>query len=169
MHDTYTYTARSADEPEELATFTLYDHSLSVEAGDMLMEQIDRLLDSGTAETQFELSPWLKPAIVWLAQELLRPFSVADVTARTQDEGFWITGWLRVRGMRLAPLTIGWNHVDNPDAAKAFEQELNKRKVSAPHPGRFPGPFDYWAAWIIVVMLVALVPLRWMERSASRR
>lgn len=168
MHDTYTYTARSADNPDELATFTLYDHSLSIEASDMLMEQVDRLLNAGDGEAELELPIWLKPVIAWLAQEVLRPFSVVDVSATTRDRGFRITGWIRAAGMRLAPLTVGWDQVDNPDAAEAFVRELNKRKVSAPHPGRFPGPFDYWAAWLIVLVLVSLVPLRWMERGGTR-
>jgi hypothetical protein len=33
LENTYTYTARSADHPERVVTFTLYDHSMSVELG----------------------------------------------------------------------------------------------------------------------------------------
>lgn len=165
MHDTYTYTARNAENADELATFTLYDHSLSIEASEILMEQIDRLVEAGKSETEFEVPVWLKPVVAWLAQEVLRPFSVADVSARTHDDGFWVTAWVRAAGMRLAPLTLGWEHVDNPDAADAFVRQLNTRQMSAPHPGRFPGPFDYWAAWLIVAVLVVVLPLRWMDRD----
>ncbi len=163
MHDTYTFTARSADKPEEMATLTLHDHSLSVELGSALLEQIEKLFQGGEAVENGRLPPWLVPAIAWLVQQALRPFSVADVNARVREEGLWMTAWLRVAGLRLAPLTVRWERVDNPDAAKAFVQELNKRKVSVAHPGKYPGPLDYWASWVLIGFLLLILPLRWLR------
>lgn len=58
----------------------------------------------------------------------------------------------RSSGLRLAPITVGWRNVDNPDAARAFVKELSKRKVSAAHPGRLPGPLDYWGTWVLLMV-----------------
>jgi len=164
MKDTYTYTARSADDPDEVATFTLHDHSLSVELGGALLAQMERVFqpEAGEADGEKPLPPWLKPALRALLPRLLRPFSVADVTVSTKEDGLWIMAWVRAGGLRLAPMTVGWKRVDNPDAAQAFVKELNKRKVSAAHPGRLPGPLDYWGIWLLMVFLVLILPLRWL-------
>ncbi|RME42713.1 MAG: hypothetical protein D6791_17080, partial [Chloroflexi bacterium] len=154
MQDTYTYTARSAENPDEVATFTLHDHSLSVELGGALLAQVERALQPEEAQGEARLPPWFRPALTWVVQRLLRPFNIADVTANAKDDGFWIMAWVRAGGLRLAPVTVGWRKVDNPDAAQAFVRELNKRKVSAAHPGRLPGPLDYWATWALVGFLV---------------
>lgn len=165
MRDTYTYTARSAEKLEEMATFTLHNHSLSVELGGALLEQVERLFQPESRAAEGRVPPWLKPAIAWLFQQVLRPFSVADVNSSVKGEALRITAWIRAGGLRLAPITLVWKHVDNPDAAQAFVQELNKRKASAPHPGRFPGPLDYWASWILLTFLVFVLPLRWLQRG----
>ncbi|MFQ5341761.1 MAG: hypothetical protein ACE5F6_09480 [Anaerolineae bacterium] len=162
MKDTYTYTARSADDPDEVATFTLHDHSLSVELGGALLAQVERLFQPDDAEGEKPLPPWLKPALSALIPRLLRPFSVADVTVSVKEDGLWIRAWVRAGGLRLAPMTVEWSKVDNPDAAQAFVKELNKRKVSAAHPGRFPGPLDYWGIWVLMGFLVLILPLRWL-------
>ncbi|MBS1253790.1 MAG: hypothetical protein MAG451_02843 [Anaerolineales bacterium] len=163
MRDTYTYTARSAEDPAEMATLTLHDHRLSVELGGALLEQVEKLFQGGEATEDGRLPPWLVPTIAWLVQQALRPFSVADVSASVKGDGLWVTAWLRIAGLRLAPLTVGWKRVDNPDAARSFVKELNKRKVSAAHPGKYPGPFDYWASWVLVGFLLVVLPLRWLR------
>lgn len=163
MKDTYTFTARSAEKPEEVATLTLHNHSMSVELGGALLEQVEKVFQGGGETGDGRLPPWLVPAIAWLVQQALRPFNVADVSANIRDKNLWITAWLRVGGLRLAPLTVGWEQVDNPDAAQAFVRELNKRKVSAAHPGQFPGPFDYWASWALIGFLLIALPFRWLR------
>lgn len=171
MRDTYTFTARSAENPEEMATLTLHDHQMSVELGGALLEQVEKVFQGGDAEAEGQpleraperLPPWFKPALAWGIQQALRPFSVADVSAKATGGGLWVTAWLRVAGLRLAPMTVGWKRVDNPDAARAFVKELKKRKVSATDPGRFPGPFDYWASWVLGGFLLLILPLRWMR------
>lgn len=50
MKDTYTYTARSADDPDEVAPFTLHDHSLSVELGGALLARVERVFQPEQAE-----------------------------------------------------------------------------------------------------------------------
>lgn len=163
MKDTYTYTARSAENPEEMATFTLHDHQMSIELGGALLEQVERVFRGGEGPRESGVPPWVKPALAWMIQQGLRPFSVADVTANSKQDGLWIMAWLRVGGLRLAPVSLGWKRVDNPDAAQAFVEELNKRKVSVAHPGQFPGPFDYWASWVLIGFLMVVLPLRWLR------
>lgn len=161
MKETYTYTARSADDPEQMATFTLHDHRLSVELGGALLEQVEQLFQPDRQEErEGRLPPWLKPAIVWLVQQTLRPFSVADVTANAKGDRLHLTAWIRAGGLRLVPITLVWKRVDNPEAAQAFVKELNKRKVSAAHPGKLPGPLDYWASWALISFLIIVLPLR---------
>ena len=50
--------------------------------------------------------------------------------------------------------------IDNVDAAKAFEEELIRRKESASHIGKFFGPLDYWIGWAGLVLLVGVL-IRW--------
>ena len=55
MTDTYTFTARSADDSRHVATFTLFDHEMAVDPGEPLVEA--RLLHpagrSGSRENPF--------------------------------------------------------------------------------------------------------------------
>jgi hypothetical protein len=135
LENTYTYTARSADHPERVVTFTLYDHGMSVEVGAPL-EHIARALQPETGEIKAEVEAehealshaWLKPMAVSLRQQGTRPFNVADIDAKAEDEGLRVTAWVRTGGLRFAPITFFWERVDNPKGAGTFVEELRKRK-----------------------------------------
>jgi hypothetical protein len=135
LENTYTYTARSTDHPERVVTFTLYDHSMSVEVGAPL-GHIERALQPETGEIQAEVEAehealshaWLKPMAVSLLQRGTRPFNVADIDAKAEDEGLRATAWVKTGGLRFAPITFSWERVDNPKGAGAFVEELRKRK-----------------------------------------
>ena len=65
MENTYTYTARSVDNPEQVVTFTLQDHQMSVGLGAPL-EQIESVLqqmdDEGEDAGQgTQTGIWLRP------------------------------------------------------------------------------------------------------------
>jgi hypothetical protein len=158
MENTYTYTARSAEDPKRVVTFTLHNHSMSVGITTSL-EQVERALDSEDGEIGSEDAPqpypWLKPAAVSLLQGRMQPFRIADIDASLEDERFQTTAWTRAAGLRLAPIRFTVDPVDNPQAAQAFVQELDKRKREASDLSRFPGPLDYWASWFGASLLVA--------------
>jgi hypothetical protein len=148
---------------------------MSVELGAPL-EQLERAVVSESDETEVETEAgiehealshaWLKPTAVSLLQRGTRPFSVADVDARTDKDGLRVTAWARTKGLRLAPVIFSWDEVDNSEGAEAFARELKSRKRSAKYPGRFPGLLDYWASWFSMGLLL-LVLLLWPRRETK--
>lgn len=158
--NTYTYTARSADQPEHVVTFTLHDHSVSVEPGAPL-EHVERALQAEKGETEAggesRIQPWLKPMAVSVMERVTRPFSVADVDASAEDGGLQVTQWVRTGGLRLAPIVFVMKRVDNPEAAQAFVEELERRKTFATRPGKFRGPLDYWGGWFLVGFVMTIL------------
>ncbi len=158
--NTYTYTARSAVNPSKVVTFTLHDHRMSVELGAPL-EHVERALgiEEGETETEQEarIQPWIKPAAVSMMERVARPFNISDVDANVDDDRLQVTSWVRTGGLRLAPVIFLMEQVDNPEAAHAFASEVEERKASARHPGRFRGPLDYWAGWFLVGFVVGVM------------
>jgi hypothetical protein len=167
--DTYTYTARSAENPELVVTFTLHDHSMSVELGAPL-EQVEKALQAkhDGAESQASPQPWLKPVAVSVMERVTRPFSIADVDASAEGDGLQVTQWFRTGGLRLAPITFIMKRVDNPEGAQAFVKELDERKTSTAHPGKFRGPLDYWAGWFLTGLLMSVLLLVGLRKKDSR-
>jgi hypothetical protein len=162
-HRTYTYTARSAADPAQVVTFTLYDDRLAIGVG-VPIEQIERAVSSRNGgeegETQTEPEFWVKPVAVSLIERGAEPFNVEDVTAGLYDGQLRVTAWVRGGGLRLAPVRFTVNDVDNPDAAAAFVKELHRRSEGAEGASRLPGLFDYWAGWALTGLLTsALVAL----------
>lgn len=168
LENTYTYTARSADNPEQVVTFTLHDHSLSVGVG-VPLEHVERALGpeegEGEAEAEHHIQPWLKPMAVSLIERGTRPFNVADVNARAEDEWLHVRAWFRAGGLRLAPITLIAGRVDNPEAARAFVQELNERKAPAAGLARVLGILDYWATWFLAGFLLVFLLESWRRRK----
>ncbi|HPL26801.1 MAG TPA: hypothetical protein PLG21_01960 [Anaerolineae bacterium] len=81
-----------------------------------------------------------------------------------------MTPWVRVGGLRLAPVPFTFTRVDNPEAAQGFVRELQRRRGIAPRPGRLPGPFDYWGGWLLTTSLAAGLIMAWgMRRRQSSR
>jgi hypothetical protein len=151
MENTYTYTARSADNPEKVVTFTLRGSKMTVGPGAAL-ETIEKAITAATDEDQEGPSPhlWLKPTAVALVERGTGPFRVQDVTAGVDDNGYLsLSAWLRPAGLRLFPVPLMHGRVDNPDAAKAFVKELESRKEEAGMPSPLLGWMDYWATWLI--------------------
>ena len=64
MENTYTYTARSIEYPEQVVTFTLQDHHMSVGVGAPL-EQIETVLQQADAGEEVgqgsQAKLWLRP------------------------------------------------------------------------------------------------------------
>jgi hypothetical protein len=174
LQDTYTYTARSANDPTRVVTFTFSSHHLLVDAGAPL-ELVERSLQAPAiggdeAEPAEEQSaPWLKPLAVSAVERTTRPFHVSDVYAYSDDEDLLVSAWVRAGGLRVAPVAFHMSQVDNVDAAQAFVKELERRKAATTRPGRFAGLLDYWASWLIggVTMAIALGALLRPKRETS--
>jgi hypothetical protein len=194
MENTFTYTARGREHPERVVTFTLYDHHMSVDLGG-LMEHVERALrhepeeseqtdgkakereqeeadelEVGEAQASPSRSPALaviKPAAVSALERGTGPFHVRDVAADVDGDSFRVRTWIRAKGLRAAPVQFSWQSVDNPEGARAFTAELGHRQRAASHPGRFPGPMDYWLSWLVLGGLV--LALFWSRRRGGEQ
>ncbi len=116
MAVTYTYTARSADDPSQIVTFTLDGRSLS------LASPTPRLLYSAAIDTQE-----IKPAAAPTASSA----DVIDVSASVAGADLRVSAWGRWHDQRWRLSALMLEHVDNPEAARAFVAELNRRKILA--------------------------------------
>lgn len=174
MENTYTFTARSAQEPAHVATFTLHDGHMAVDIGASLPE-VEKLLRNGddSGEGAMDLAEagasWLKPGAAWLVQRILRPFSVADVKAEAAGASLQVKAWIRARERRLVPITLEWDQVDNPEASQAFADEVHERQVSTSRPGKYPGPLDYWVTWLAGTAAAGLFLLAAMRRLGGQQ
>ena len=165
MQDTYTYTARSADDPDRVVTFTLANGHMMLN----LTGVEDRLSDLATAEEKAatvreQMKKQAAPSVMKGLEQLSGPVHVRDVAADLDDEKLTVRAWQRAGGLRLAPMVIGIDHVDNVEAAEAFVQELDSRQDSIPSAGKFTGPLDYWFGWAALV-LALVVLLRWPAKK----
>ena len=162
MQDTYTYIARSAEDPSKVAIFTLYDHSMTIEPG-ATVEAIEKAAEMVTGE-EMEVAPrprtrrlpWLMPVVAWLLGRGAHAFQVEDTRVKAQDGGLTVTAWLRAGGLRLLPITFYWEHVDNREMARAFAEELQQRKMMTVRPTIMRGPLDLWATWVGVGLTLAV-------------
>ncbi len=147
MKNTYTYTARSASNPEKVVTFTLHDSRMSVGTGAPL-EQVMRVMESVKAEEETAKPRiWLRPLAIALAERGIKPFRVEDIDARVEEDWLKVKGWVRVGGLRLSPITLMEGKVDNAVAAQAFVAEVQARKAAlAEHPVLLH-ILDYWLTW----------------------
>lgn len=175
MEDTYTYIARNAQDLSRVVTLTLHDHLMSVGSGPPL-EQIERAMPEAQAESpETDIAKptarpklWLRPLALSLLQRGTRPFPVADVSARLDEQNLNVHAWLRAGGLRLLPVTLIDGRVDNPEAALAFVDELETRKAgAAPFIGLLE-VLDYWATWAAALLaLVGVFQLWRRQRSQS--
>jgi hypothetical protein len=166
--DTYTYTARSVEDPAQVITFTLHDHSMSVDLGTAL-EHVERALQLEQADSVATavMEPLAKPMALSVWERVSRPVSVADVNASAAGNWLQVTSWIRALGLRLAPVPFVMQQVDNPDAAHAFVDELNERKKTALRPGAFRGPLDYWITWLMGSLAVAMLVWLGLRKSEN--
>lgn len=159
-----TFTARSAVDPEKLATFTLQNGHVAVRLGERMMNEIEAAVLKADSDTQEAWRSWLQPLTTGVAQQVIRPFPVSDIDAQVDGETFQATAWMRTGGLRLAPVRITWQQVDNPAAAQAFAAALQERKAEESGK-RLPGPFDYWIFWALLAAAVIGIPL-WQRRRS---
>lgn len=168
--DTYTFTARSAVNPNKVATFTFHNGDVSVELGNAIVEQATEAYEALTEDgPEKDLSAWIKPASTTAVQKLIEPISVADFDAETKDNALQATAWIRTGGLRLAPIMMTWHEVDNPEAAEAFVAELKNRKELLEDELTRPGLLDYWAGWIGIGLASVATPLILMKWWQKRR
>lgn len=170
--NTFTYTARSANDPNKMAMFTLYNGSVSVELGNVIMEQVGEAYDTfRDEESNNDLKSWIKPAATGSIQKLIKPIPLADFDAEISGDALQTTAWIRAGGLRLAPVMMTWQEVDNPGGAQAFVTELQKRKETIQDERTRPAPLDYWVSWIAIGLMTVLLPVifirQWQKRQSS--
>jgi hypothetical protein len=167
LPETYTYTARSARDPNKVITMTLIDHQLQVD----IPELLDTIGDIATSEEKLDqagkhLKSQAQPTTMKVAEAITGPIQLSDVNAKFKDKRLRVTAWKRLGGLRMAPLRLNILEVDNPDAAEAFVDELNERKMESAHQHKFTGPLDYWIGWAGMI-LGLFVLLRWPHNSSA--
>lgn len=165
MQDTYTYTARSAEDPDRVVTFTLANGHMMLN----LTGVEDRLSDLATAEEKVatvkeQMKKQATPSLMKGLEQLSGPVHVRDVAADLDEEKLTVRAWQRAGGLRLAPMVIGVDRVDNVEAAEAFVDELDARQQSAQSAGKFAGPLDYWFGWV-ALLLALIVLIRWPAKQ----
>ena len=171
MQNTYTYTARSADDPDKVVTLTLHDDQMSVGVAAPLeqIEQVVAKLMRGKGEEIQETDvtiPWLKPLAISLVERSTGSFKIEDVNAWMEDDVLVVKAWVRVGGLRGSPITIIDERVDNPDAADAFVWELDSRKEEL---DEHVLPFDYWLTWLGLAAGLFFFFVMWRRRKAQTR
>jgi hypothetical protein len=183
MENTYTYTARSANDPQKVVTFTLFNDRIAIDVA-ALMEQVERVVASrgegskaageadgaekaGGAQPAPLERPWLAPGAASLLERATEAIRLTDVEAESPDGGLRLTAWVRANNLRLAPILFRMKKVDNPRAAEDFVNEIQRRKEEAPASRRLPGPFDYWAGWALggAMAVGALAAWLWPRRA----
>ena len=140
-----TYTARSADHPEQVVRFTLRGRRVWIRVGRRggAFKAWTRARRNTRAPGQEENSrPWLRPKVVALLNGRIRPFRITDVDASMEDDNLRITVWLRALGMRLAAITMIIEHVEDGGAAQGFVEELRTRKAAVGPSAKFPHSLD---------------------------
>lgn len=153
--------------------FTLHNGSVSVDLGNTLVEQFDEAYQAASDDqAEKGLAAFIKPAAIGAAQKLIKPVPLADFDAEMNDDGaLQATAWLRARGLRLAPVMMTWQDVDNPDGAHAFVAELQNRKEAIQDELTYPVPLDYWISWVVIGMMAMVLPIllirQWQKRRTS--
>jgi hypothetical protein len=182
MTETYTYTARSAEDPQRVITFTLRDSRMSVGLGAPL-EQVEQAIRLGRGEkakeevaegveAEMEVSEeegpklWLRPLAVSLIERGTRPVHVDDVVTKLSDDWLEVKAWIRTGGLRLIPITLIDGRIDNPVAAEDFVEEVRERKTVSGL--SVLGLLDYWATWMLAALFALVMLQRWRRRSSDR-
>jgi hypothetical protein len=117
------------------------------------------------AEARRRLKTQAQPTTLKVIENITGPLHVTDAKASlSDDEHLRVTAWKRMAGLRFAPIMINAGRIDNPEAAEAFVEELDRRSETTEPVNRFVGPLDYWLGWIGVLFGVFLL-LRWPKRE----
>ena len=155
---TYTYTARNAHDPNQVVTLTHYDGHLRVNLTG-LVDQAQALAGAEEKSEAFkhQMALQAKPAVIKLKENLSAPVHLGDVHADLEEDQFKIALWPRVGGLRLEPVRFDMGRIDNPDAAKAFVDELEERQSKASESRKFFGPLDYWIGRAGLLLVIGLI------------
>lgn len=157
--NTFTFTARSQEDPDRLAMFTLRNGEISVQLGHAMVEQVEGAFDAMHSDVENKFKAWLKPVATGSLLRIMKPFPLRDFNAEMSDDTLHITAWMRVGGLRLAPVIMKWEQVDNPNGAEAFVEEVQERKAAQETGSSLTKPLDYWMTWGLVVMAMVVVPV----------
>lgn len=162
-HETYTYTARSANDPSNVVTFTLYNNHLKVNLTG-LFDQAGKVAQAEEKPTEIknQVSTQVKPVAMKIVENLTGPVHIRDVNAYIDEEKLKVVLWQRSAGLRLAPVLFNMKKVDNVEAAKAFVDEVEQRKIGASNKGRLWGPLDYWIGWAGLLVAAGFF-IRWLR------
>jgi hypothetical protein len=176
MSETYTYTARSPEHPEQTLTFTLRNEHLSVDLS-APVEQVERLWQARRGEEEgAEAGPeaqsgaevegglWIKPLAVSLLERGVGPFHVSDVGAVAREDHLRIRAWYRAGGLGLVPITLINSRIDNPEAAHAFVDEIARRKEEASALGGPLALLDYWVTWLAAIVALFVLFNFWRNK-----
>jgi hypothetical protein len=160
MNDqTMTFTARDAYDPDKIATFTLQNGSVSIDFGEKMRQQVAEAVDKISNEQAGVLASAAKPVASASLQTLLQPFPLEDFAASFDGDSLKTRAWVRAGGLRLAPVVLNWQQVDNPAAAAAFVDALEQRQVETSGLSRLISPLDYWLIWVLVGVTAVIVPI----------
>ena len=155
-HKTYTYTARSVDDVNKVVTFTLLNGHMRVGLTGLLDQaQAIASAEEKSEELKRQAVVQARPTLLKIKEEISGPIKIGDVNASLSGDRLKVTMWPRMGGLRVAPVRINMGHVDNPDAAESFVDELEKRKETADARSFF-GPLDYWVGWMGLLLLIGL-------------
>jgi len=102
---------------------------------------------------------------VSLLERGVGPLRVADVNAGAKDDWLRVSAWYRAGGLALAPITLIDFRVDNPPAAQAFVEELDKRKSEVTGAFSLLNVLDYWFTWILAGVFVLGLFQAWRRKS----
>lgn len=159
MTKTYTLTARDGLNPDQTITLTLFPEYVRVNLTG-LWDQFGKIAtaEDKPDEVKSQIQSQVQPATLKLLETISGPVHIKDFDAALKDNRFTIQVWQRFRKLRLAPIQLVIDPVDNPDAAAAFIDELQKRQDKASRAARFPGILDYWFTWVGMLLgVIALI------------
>jgi hypothetical protein len=154
--NTFTYTARNANNPKKVITLTLVDDTFKIN----LTGLFDQAREIANAEkilpaTQAQANIQAKPMVMKMLETTSGAgVDINDTRVVLKDKALKIIVWYRLAGLRLAPLVIHMGEVDNPAGATAFCQELSRRQDSTDSASLFFGPLDYWLGWAGVLLFL---------------
>lgn len=89
MKDTYTFTARNAENPEKVVTFTLYGDHLQVNFTG-LMEKTGKVFqsDEKPKEAGRQIAAEAQPAALKMAQKVSGPIHINDLSVNLDGDEF---------------------------------------------------------------------------------
>jgi hypothetical protein len=165
MTKTYTLTARDGNNPDRTITLTLFPNHVRVNLTG-LWDQFGKIVsaEDKSGEVKSQIQNQVEPATLKLLETISGPVHIKDFNATLEDNDFTIQIWQRVRKLRLAPIQLVIESIDNADAATAFIEELYKRQDGANRAARFPGILDYWFTWAGMVLGV-LALILWPQKK----